>query len=46
MSKSQKNGKGGAKKYGRNKKAVDSATSLYARNKIQFDKYWKMKRGK
>lgn len=38
--------KGGSKKHGRNKRVVDSATSLYARGKITFEKYQKMKRGK
>ena len=37
--------KGGAKKYGRNKRPVDFATSLYVRGKITFEKYQKMKRG-
>jgi hypothetical protein len=40
--KSQKK-KGGEKKYGRNKKPVDYATSLYVRGKITFEKYKKMK---
>ena len=35
--------KGGSKKYGRNKRGVDQATSLYARGKITFEKYRKMK---
>jgi hypothetical protein len=38
--------KGGAKKYGRNKRGVDQATSLYVRGKITFEKYQKMKKGK
>jgi hypothetical protein len=37
--------KGGNKKYGRNKKAVDSVTSAYVRGVITFEAYQK-KRGK
>ena len=35
----------GSKKIGRNKRAVDQATSMYSRGKISFDKYKKMKGG-
>lgn len=35
--------KGGSKKYGRNKRAVDSATSAYVRGRIDFEKYAKQK---
>ena len=35
--------KGGEKKYGRNKKGVDLATSLYVRGKITFEQYKKMR---
>lgn len=35
--------KGGAKKYGRNKRGVDQATSLYVRGKITFEQYKRMK---
>lgn len=33
--------KGGSKKYGRNKRAVDQNMSAYVRGKISFEKYWK-----
>ena len=33
--------KGGAGKYGRNKRTSDSATSLYAKGKITFEQYKK-----
>jgi uncharacterized membrane protein len=33
----------GKRKIGRNKKAVDQATSLYSRGKISFEQYKKMK---
>jgi len=33
---------GGAKKHGRNKRAVDQAVSLYAKGRITFEKYQKM----
>jgi len=40
----KKEGKGkGTKKYGRNKRAVNHAESLYAKGKITFEKYRKMK---
>ena len=47
MSDNKKQGKkkGGSAKYGRNKKAPDHATSLYAKGKITFEKYMKMKSG-
>lgn len=35
--------KKGSKKIGRNKRAVDQATSLYSRGKISFEQYKKMK---
>lgn len=35
--------KGGAKKHGRNKRHTDSPTSLYAKGKITFDQYRKLK---
>ena len=38
----KKNGAGkGAKKYGRNKRPVNSAMSAYARGKISFESYLK-----
>jgi hypothetical protein len=38
----KKDGKGkGAKKYGRNKRPVNNATSAYARGKISFESYLK-----
>lgn len=39
MSKTKNQKKGGAKKYGRNKRSVDSATSSYVRGKISFESY-------
>jgi len=36
--------KGGDKKHGRNKRGVDQATSLYARGKISFEQYEKLKK--
>ena len=33
--------KGGAKKYGRNKRPVNSAMSAYVRGKISFENYLK-----
>jgi len=33
--------KGGGKKYGRNKRVVNSAMSAYVRGKISFDSYLK-----
>jgi hypothetical protein len=38
--------KGGAKKYGRNKRPVNSAMSAYVRGKITFEAYQKQIRGK
>lgn len=35
--------KGGGRKIGRNKKAVDQATSSYVRGKISFEEYAKAK---
>ena len=43
MSTKIKSGKGGSRKHGRNKRGVDSATSLYSKGKITFEKYAKMK---
>jgi len=37
--------KGGAKKYGRNKRPVNSAMSAYVRGKITFEQYQKQTRG-
>jgi hypothetical protein len=42
MSKGKDKG-GGSKKYGRNKKSPDAATSLYVRGKISYETYRKMK---
>ena len=39
MPKKQNKKGGGSKKHGRNKRPVDSATSLYVRGKITFEKY-------
>jgi len=36
--------KGGAKKYGRNKRAVNAAMSAYVRGKISFETYLKLTR--
>ena len=36
--------KGGGKKIGRNKKPVNSATSMYVRGVISFDQYSKEKK--
>jgi uncharacterized membrane protein len=44
MKKTQKK-KGGSKKHGRNKRAVDQATSLFTRGKITYEQYKKMKGG-
>jgi hypothetical protein len=35
--------KGGSKKHGRNKRPVDSATSLYVKGRISFESYAKRK---
>ena len=43
MSKQTQKKKGGSKKYGRNKRGIDQATSLYVRDKITFEQYKKMK---
>ncbi|MDD4970746.1 MAG: hypothetical protein PHT07_15070 [Paludibacter sp.] len=43
MSKNQEKKSGGAKKCGRSKRATDSATSLFARNKISYEQYAKEK---
>ena len=37
--------KGGSKKHGRNKRAVDQATSDFAKGKITFEQY-KRRKGK
>jgi hypothetical protein len=41
-----KQGKGGKRKIGRNKRAVDSNMSAYVRGKITFDQYYKNRQGK
>jgi len=43
MSQKKQTGKGGAKKHGRNKRAVDSATSLFSKDKISFEQYARLK---
>jgi hypothetical protein len=42
MSKKKEKG-GGSKKHGRNKRPVDSPTSLYVKGKISFERYAKSK---
>jgi hypothetical protein len=42
MPKQKERGKGTGK-YGRNKRAVDQATSAYVRGKITFEQYRKLK---
>ena len=46
MAKTQKK-TGGSKKYLRNRRPVDSATSLYSKGKITFEQYQKrLRKGK